>query len=194
MWVSELMETAGSLYKKLQGASSTWHWNQGRDRRESSLLWLRKGVLSLCQGGGFKHGHTQALMILVSYLASPQYVLLLFSDGESVCQGKQCYSAGQGHCCFSLHSSLHMHSVHMQPSVFWLGPQQTQTHRRRKKWWKQENREPFFSFGCFHKGCYSLFFFPRSTLTVCQQFYRFLQLMPFLTQTFFLTNFSRARE
>lgn len=62
-------------------------------------------------------------MVLVSHLASYQYVLLLFNDGESVCQGKQCYSAGQGHtqalreaieCCFN--SSLYIHSVNMQPS------------------------------------------------------------------------------
>lgn len=39
---------------------------------------------------------TQALVILVSHLASPQYVLLLFSATESVCQGKQCYKAGEG--------------------------------------------------------------------------------------------------
>lgn len=36
---------------------------------------------------------TQALVILVSHLASPQYVLLLFSATESVCEGKQCYKA-----------------------------------------------------------------------------------------------------
>lgn len=39
---------------------------------------------------------TQALVILVSHLASPQYVLLLSSAAKSVCQGKQCYEAGKG--------------------------------------------------------------------------------------------------
>lgn len=39
---------------------------------------------------------TQALVILVSHLANPQYVLLLFSATESVCEGKQCYKAREG--------------------------------------------------------------------------------------------------
>lgn len=39
---------------------------------------------------------TQALVILVSHLASPQYVLLLFSATESVCEGKLCYKAREG--------------------------------------------------------------------------------------------------
>lgn len=39
---------------------------------------------------------TQALVILVSHLASPQYVLLLFSATKSVCEGKLCYKATEG--------------------------------------------------------------------------------------------------
>lgn len=39
---------------------------------------------------------TQALVILVSHLASPQYVLLLLGATESVCEGKQCYKAREG--------------------------------------------------------------------------------------------------
>lgn len=39
---------------------------------------------------------TQALVILVSHLASLQYVLLLLGATESVCEGKQCYKAREG--------------------------------------------------------------------------------------------------
>jgi len=91
MWVSELMETAGLLHKERQGGLCSWHQAQGRDRGESPPLWLRKAVPGGCPCARAGAGvGTQALVILVSHLASPQYVPLLFGAAESVCQGKQC--------------------------------------------------------------------------------------------------------
>lgn len=62
---------------------------------------------------------TQALVILVSHLASPQYVLLLFSAIESVCEGKLCYEAREGNavafCVVSAYTADCSHNSPQSP-------------------------------------------------------------------------------
>lgn len=139
--------TDGDSWAVTQGTTGglrSWHWTQGRDRRESPVALAQDGCpwLEAAPVPGWGAGvGTQALVILVSHLAKHQYVLLLFSAAESVCEGKQCHNAGDGKaealreamlCHFSLHSRLHV--LFIQISDSWLWPQRIlQTDREKNR-------------------------------------------------------------
>lgn len=108
------------------GGLRSWHWVAGgRDRRESPSLSLALGGCPRLQPApvpGWRASvGKQALVIVVSHLASAQCVLLLSSATESVC-GRETVSQGRGRgtqrplkCRTSLHSSLHAHCLHVKP-------------------------------------------------------------------------------
>lgn len=138
------MAAAASLYKELQGNCALGNGRRGMiignphpSLAHEGCPWLKPAPVP----GWWAGVGTQALVILVSHLASPQYVLLLFSATESVCEGKQCYKAREGNavassCCFSLHSWLFTH----QPPVFWAGQ------RRDNSCWIEKRNESAESF------------------------------------------------
>lgn len=100
MWVSELDGDSWLLHKELQGGHAVGTGHRGVIGGNSHLSGSGRLSLTDCApvpgwGGGAGLG-TQAVVILVSHLAIPQYVLLVFCATESVCQGKQCYSDGEG--------------------------------------------------------------------------------------------------
>ncbi len=75
------------------GGLQSWHRAQGRDRRESPSLWLRKAVpvwrLPLCQGGGQAWAHRPLWYLLATWQALNMscYCLVLpsqFVKGNSV--------------------------------------------------------------------------------------------------------------
>lgn len=103
------------------GGLRSWHWAQGRDRRESPSLWLQKAVpdwsLPLCQGGGQAWAHRPLWYLLATWQALNMSCYCSvppsqFVNGNSVTRpGKEALRPFK--CCFSLHSSLAHPAPHL---------------------------------------------------------------------------------
>ena len=98
------------------GGLRSWHWAQGRDRRESPSLWLRKAVpdwrLPLCQGGGQAWAHRPSWYLLATWQALNMSCYCLVPPSQFV-KGNSVTRPGRGNaealreaiwCCFSPHT------------------------------------------------------------------------------------------